>query len=288
MRRVLLALAVLALGLALAPDSGAAAPTHRQAILVGINDYAGGTDDVVTAVGDVTDLRDALLQAGWKPEEIVTLTDRQATAGAIRDNLRRLQSAATDSTFTVFHYSGHVKQRGGDPDRDGEELDEFLWGADNQLLADSELAGWARAMRGRAWFDIAGCEAAGFDDGLSAPNRLFTASSLEHEKSYEQPAWGNSVFTGLLVDQGMLQKRADGNGDGAVSIHEAFFMAADQAPKITANQSYGPQHPLLAGGGDDWWYLGAPPRPPAPTSGSDAPGDGAGRRRCLFVLSCKD
>lgn len=280
MRRTLLALLVVALGLILAPDTSAA-PQDRRALLVGINDYSGRTDDTVTAVGDVLDLRDLLLREGWPADQIRVLTDGAASAQAIRDGLRWLGDASTDSSFTIFHYSGHVKQQGGDLDRDGEELDEYLWSADNVFLADRELKGWVDRIRGRSWIDISGCEAAGFDDGISGPNRLFTASSLEHEKSYEQPAWNNSVFTGLMVDQGMLQRQADGNGDGVVSLQEAFYRAADQAPKITANQATGPQNPLLAGGDGTPWYLGAPP-PPPPTAEPAAPE----RRRCLFVLSC--
>lgn len=281
MRRILLAILVVALGLTLAPATSAA-PQDRRALLVGINDYAGGTDDTVTAVGDVLDVRDLLLREGWPADQIRVLTDRAASAQAIRDGLRWLGDASTDSSFTVFHYSGHVKQQGGDLDRDGEALDEYLWSADNVFLADRELKGWVDRIRGRSWIDIAGCEASGFDDGISGPSRLFTASSLEHEKSYEHPAWGNSVFTGLMVDQGMLKRQADANRDGVVSLQEAFHRAADQAPRVTANQSHGPQHPLLAGGDGTQWYLGA--RPPAAPSAEPAKPE---RQRCLFVLSCK-
>ena len=279
MRRLVLALSLLVTGLFLAPDAEAA--DGRRALLVGINDYAGRTDDTVTAVGDVVDVRDLLLREGWPAANIRVLTDRAATAQAIRDGLRWLGATSTDGSMTVFHYSGHVKQQGGDLDRDGEALDEYLWSADNVFLADRELKQWIDRVRGRTWVDIAGCEAAGFDDGLSGPNRLFTASSLEHEKSYEQPAWGNSVFTGLLVDQGMLQRQADANGDGVVSIQEAFRRAADHAPQITARQSHGPQHPLLAGGDGTPWYLGARPAAPRP-----APAPAGEPKRCLLLFTC--
>ena len=285
MRRAALIAAVLALvgtALALSPDATAA--DGRRALLIGINDYAGRTDDTVTAVGDVHDLRDLLVREGWPAANIRILTDRAASAQAIRDGLRWLGDTSTDSSYTVFHYSGHVKQRSGDLDRDGEAVDEYLWSADNVFLADRELKTSIDRVRGRTWVDIAGCEAAGLDDGISGPNRLFTASSLEHEKSYEQPAWGNSVFSGLLIDQGMLQRKADLNGDGAVSIQEAFYVAADQAPKVTAKQSHGPQHPLAAGGGSGQWYLGAAPKPkPAPTTTTAPPQ----ARRCLVLFTCE-
>jgi len=270
---VLTAVAV-AIGLASAARADASA-SARRALLVGVDDYVGGTRDNVGAVGDVLDLRTYLVdRAGFRPEDVRVLTDRAATAQAIRDGLRWLGDASTDTTLSVFHFSGHVKQAAA-ADGDGEAVDELLWAADNRLVSDGELAQWMRRLRGRSWTDISGCEAAGFDDGLSGPTRLFTASSLEHEKSFEHPGWRNSIFTGLLADFGMLQKRADADGNARVSIQEAFRYAEHEAPRLTANQRPSPQHPLLAGGDGTEWFLSTP-KPPA-----------ASQRCFLGLLSCR-
>jgi hypothetical protein len=250
---------------ALAPTAGHAAADERWALVVGINDYAGRTHDTVGGVGDAIDLRDTLLKAGWRSDHLRVLLDRQASAASIRDGLKWLASHATARSFTVFHYSGHVKQIGGDADRDGEKVDEYLWGADNRFIADGELGQRIRPMAGRVWIDIAGCEAGGFDDGISSRNHLFTASSRESEKSYEQPKWRNSVFSGLLVDQALL------HGNGRTSIQQAFGYAAANAPKVTARTSAGPQHPVTRGGDGTEWFLGPPPPPPAPRHAQPAP-----------------
>jgi hypothetical protein len=259
---VVLVAALALLGLA---PSAHAATDERWALLVGVNDYAGRTHDTVGAVGDATDLRDVLLRAGWRSDHIRLLTDRRASAAAIRDGLAWLASHASPRSFTLFHYSGHVKQVSGDRDHDGEATDEYLWGADNRFIADGELAQRIRPMPGRVWVDIAGCEAAGFDDGISSRNHLFTGSSRESEKSYEQPKWRNSVFSGLLVDQALLHGAAGKGGDGRVSIQRAFGFAASNAPKITARQSRGPQHPVVRGGDGTEWFLGSPPPRPTPS-----------------------
>jgi hypothetical protein len=256
MRKLLACLVALGTVLLL-PGTAHAAGDERWALLVGVNDYAGRTHDTVGAVGDAVDFRDALLRAGWANDHIRVLTDRQASAQAISDGIRWLGSHATARSFTIFHYSGHVKQLGGDRDRDGEATDEYLWGADNRFIADGALARSFRTFPGRLWVDIAGCEAAGFDDGISGPSRLFTASSKEVEKSYEHPKWRNSVFTGLLVDQVLL------HGDVHTSIQRAFAHAAADAPRITARQARGPQHPVLRGGDGSEWFI-APPPPPEP------------------------
>lgn len=236
----------------------------RFAVLVGVSDYAGRTKDTYGGVGDVRAMRAALVEAGWPQENIVELTDGYASAASIRDALRWLRSKASADSLSVFHFSGHVKQVGGDPDRDGEAVDELLWASDNRFITDGELATSLRAVPGRLWVDIAGCEAAGFDDGLSSGRVLFTSSSLEHEKSYEQPEWGTSVFTGLLVERGLRRRAAAAGPDGRISIQSAFAFAADQAPRVTARQRTGPQHPLLAGGDGTPWYLAAPPPPSRP------------------------
>jgi hypothetical protein len=121
-----------------------------------------------------------------------------------------------------------------------------------------------RQLRGFGWIDISGCEAAGLNDGIASPTRVFTGSSQENEKSYEDKNWKNSIFSGLLVDYGMNQRHADHDSNGVVTIHEAFFFAHRYAPEMTKKQKPGAQHPYLAGGDGTDWLLDPPPPPPPP------------------------
>lgn len=266
-RLLVLALAGVVLAMSWAPAE-AAPPSNtdkRRALVVGIGKHAGRTKGTVGGVGDAEAFRKALQAAGFQPDHIMVLTDKAASAAGIRKGLEWLEANSDDSTFSVFHFSGHVLQRGRDLDRDGEALDEYLMTYNSrQLISDRELSDRLKRVRGKLWADIAGCEAAGFDEGgLSSPNRLVTASSQESQKSYEWPDWRMSVFTGLMVGRGMLEGHADSDGDGNVSIHEAFRHAARLAPQMTARQRMGPQDPYMAGGGSGEWFL-RPPAPPAP------------------------
>lgn len=262
MRRLCLGLLiafVLVGGLFTSRVSAAPPPGDRWALLVGVNDHQGATRDNRGAVGDVEALRQLLVRSGWPPDHIRVLTDGAATASAIREGLGWLAANSTDSSFSMFGYSGHVKQEGSTV---------YLWPHDNRWIADVEVAENLRRIRGYGWMHIAGCEAAAFDKGLSSPRMLVTASSQGHEKSYEYGSdIARSVFGRLLVDEGMLAKAADANGDSNVSVQEAFHYAAARAPGITAGEPQGPQHPYLAGGdGSDWFLEGtapaAPPRAP--------------------------
>lgn len=283
--RVLRRVLAIAFLVALAHPPAIAAPPHeapRWAVIVGTDHYQGRTHPTVGSVGDANDYRQVLLRSGWPADHIRMVIESGATQAGIRAAFQWLRDRASSGSYSVFHYSGHVKQTGGH---------EYLWPYDNRFIADTELGAAMRAVPGWLWVDIAGCEGAGFNEGISAPNRLFTASSRANEKSYEYPRWKNSVYGGLLADQGVLQGKADANRDGRVSVHEAFRYAAAQAPQMTGSQPDGPQHPVIAGGDGKEWFFDAPPAPkpapaPAPAggSGSGSGGDSAPPPRKCFPL----
>ena len=272
MKKVLVALvATLVVASPFAVASAAPSPEARKtALLIGIGEYQGRTKSLPGSAGDAAVIREALLRNGWEDANIKMLVDEAATAANIRAELAWLVDQSSDDGFSVFAYSGHVKQKPGDEDGDGEGNDEFIWPHDNAFISDGELATSLTALRGDAWISFAGCESAGFDDGISGPRRLFTGASQEVEKGYERPDWKMSVYNGLMVDQGFLQGQGDVDGNGAVSIQEAFNHAATVAPEMTANQRFGPQHPHLAGGDGPEWFLSPPPEPePAAPAGDD-------------------
>ncbi|MCW2776297.1 MAG: hypothetical protein JWN17_22 [Frankiales bacterium] len=248
MRRLLLPSLVAALLLSALPLTGsgpasAAAPTaspaERWALVVGVTDYAGRTHSTVAGARDAGLVKNVLLAQGWKSDHIRVLTEGHATAQAVSEGLTWLVSKSSPSTFTMFHYSGHVKQT---------SAGEYLWPYDNRFLRDVDVARVLRGLQGTSWVDIAGCESGGFQEGLATNDRLFTSSSRVSEKSYESPQWGMSVWAGLLFDQAIRDKDADADHDRKVSVQEAYQWATPRAAAITAKQQpHGPQHPQHAG-----------------------------------------
>ncbi|GAC1517948.1 MAG: hypothetical protein NVS1B12_07630 [Acidimicrobiales bacterium] len=237
-------------------------PASSWAMLTGVSHYDSPTHPTYGGDGDVAAFHDQLRAAGWPESHILVLTDQAATADAMRSSMQWLVSHSGPGTFSVFHYSGHVLQSSGHT---------YLWGVDNQFISEDEFGSRLSGLQGRAWIDVAGCESAAFDQGLSSPLRFFSSSSMGNEKSYEEPSWGQSVWTGLAVARAMQQHQAAAP-DGSVSIQAAVRWAQRQATSMTANQSYGAQHPYAVGG-DGEWYLGpatAPP-PPPPASGGGSP-----------------
>ena len=223
--------------------AGAGAPTaipaDRWALIVGVTTYRGNVHDTVGGAKDARLVRDVLLRSGWRSDRIRLLTDDQATGRAVAQGISWLQANSGSRTFSMFHYSGHVKQANGH---------EYLWPVDNAYIADTEVARVLKANRGTSWTNISGCEAGGFDEGLSSSRHLFTGSSTVEQKSYEDPGTGFSVWSGMLFDEGLRDKAGDMDGDGKVSVNEAFDYAAPRAAAYTRNQAKGRQTPVLRGG----------------------------------------
>lgn len=233
------------------PPARTAAPQDRYAFLVGVTDYRAPTHDTIGAANDVRLIAGLLEQRGWLPQNIRVVTDGQATGAAVRSGLAWLAGKSTPGTFTLFHYSGHVKQSGST---------EKLWPVDRSFVPDSEVASILSRGTGKLWVDIAGCEAGGFMGSLPSSRVLFSGSSTSAQKSYEYPAWGESVWAGLLFDIGMGQGGADADKDGRVTAGEGLRYATYYAQAITRGQRpYGPQTPQVAGDEVRGWTLDAPP-----------------------------
>jgi hypothetical protein len=281
MRRILCVLGVLAVvGVVVVPGAGAATPPgDKWALIVGVDLFQGGTRPNFGGAADANDMRNALQRSGFPADHIRVLTDAGATAADIRAGLAWLASSTTPKSFSVVSYSGHVKQVGST---------EYLWPHDNAFIPDTEFAAAVNQVKGKMWVNVSGCEAAGFDEGISSPSKLFTASSASNEKSYEWPEAGASVFSYYLVRRGMLEGLADSNRDFRISVQEAFRYAAANAPAFTAGQAQGAQHPQMAGGDGSELFLDDPVPGPAGPAGAVAPGGpgGGGKSANCAVLKC--
>ena len=229
-----------------------AAPQDRYAFLVGVQDYRRPTGDTIGSRKDVRFIESMLLANGWQAQNIRVITDGQVTGRAIRDGMAWLAGKSRPGTFSMFHYSGHVKQHGG--------VDDSLWPVDRDFVRDTEVAAMANRVQGRVWIDIAGCEGASFMDGVPSSRILFSGSSKAIEKSYEYPDWGMSVWTGLLFDLGLRQGQADADKDGRTTIGETLRYSQYYAQAITLGQRpHGRQTPQFAGAPDLGWTLADPP-----------------------------
>jgi len=200
------------------------------AVVVGIDDYPGTDADLRAAVADARDVDSALAAYGVPANHRLVLIDKQATADNIRGALAWMAGRTSPDSTAVFFYSGHVRQVAGDPDRDGEAVDEAIVASDGENVYDGQVADLLRNMEAKAaWLGIAACYGAGFDDAL-APGRILTAAAGENDVAYENSSLGHSYMVEYMVRRAMLQGRAP------ASVQDAFAWARAQIARDYPNR----------------------------------------------------
>ena len=245
--------------------------SNHWALVIGINDYWGGTRDNIGSWQDARDLRRHLMNLGWRGDHIVLLANRQATASMILQSIRWLASKTGGASTVVFNYSGHEEPRNY-----GGSRHIMLHASDNRMIADTAIAAELGRVRAqKMWINLAVCRAGGFNQpGLVKPGRVVTFSSPESELSYEDPTVDHSVFGWFLIMEGMVSRMADYNDDGNVVVEEAFRYAK---PDVT-NRTSGMQHPFMIDKLSGYFSL-KPPAPATPPASSGSDSDG-----CAYVI----
>jgi caspase domain-containing protein len=212
--------------------------SNYWALLIGINDYYGGTRDNVGSFQDARDLRQYLYDLGWPKDHIVLLPNKAATASMIREAMDWLASKTDASSVVVFNYSGHEE-----PEYYGGRRHIMLHAADNRFISDTEFAQrMGRVRAGKMWINLAVCRAGGFNDpGMVKSGRVVTFSSPESQLSYEDPAVHHSVMGWYIIMEAMVQGLADYDRDGNVTVEEAFRYAS---PRVQ-DRTRGAQDPFI-------------------------------------------
>jgi hypothetical protein len=217
--------------------------TMYWALLIGINDYASPTTDNIGSRQDAEALAQALVKNGWRTDHIITIKDRNATAAHIMNGISWLTSKTNSASTAVFEYAGHERWRSTTASTEPQHRDVELWAADNRNIVDDTLGiALGKVRAGHMWIDISTCRAAGFDDaGMIKNGRILTFSSTESELSAEDPRLHHSVFGWFMIVQAIINRGGDANGDGKVSVEEAFAYARPRVIPWTQKH----QHPVM-------------------------------------------
>lgn len=257
--------------------------TKYWALLIGLNDYAGRTEDNVGSRQDAESLQTVLLKLGWRQDHIMLIKDRDGTAAHIIDGIRWLASKTNSSSLAVFHYSGHENWTRTTADGDNEARDVEIWAADNRMIIDGNLGKeFNRISAGRMWIDFATCRAAGFSDaGMIKSGRVLTYSSPENEYSYEDPRLHHSVFGWFMINQSLYGGKGNTNHDSTITVEEAFAYAKPNVSSYTN----GAQRPVMIDKTNGRFSLRIPPPPkPAPSSSSGpAPTPSTAPKTCVVL-----
>ncbi len=227
---------------------GQALPAARFAVIVGSNAGAPGRPRLWFAERDAERFRATLLELGEFAEERVVLVqggDAVRVRQALAATEARMAEArrAGERPLLLFYYSGHAGPGGMELGGERISFDE-LRAEVSRSSADARVA-IVDACEAGLLTQVKGASAA---PALSFPlpsdetvrGTAFIASTAVGEAAQESAAIGGSFFTHHLEIG--LRGAADADGDGRVTLAEAFRYTAARTLAGTAATLGGPQH----------------------------------------------
>lgn len=248
--------------------------THAHALLIGIANYRHVTPLPNTVIEDVNEIGKTLIDpqiCGYPRDNVILLTDMQATREGIQREMERLAARSNDQATVFFYLSAHGAQV-----TQGAHAGEYLLPVDTECTSSERLAATAissqtlttalRAIPARKMvvvFDC--CHAGGLGPGLGIAKSLdapqpdsaikgglpehyyetlqqgrgsvILASSRSDEVSYIQNGAPHSLFTQHLLDG--LRGGASGAG-GVIRIFDLFHYMQPRVVQIEPRQ-----HPIF-------------------------------------------
>ena len=238
---------------------GAARAAARFAIVVGNNEGAPGRARLWFAERDAERFARALRELGdFAPDRVALL--QGATPSAVREALAATEAriatarAAGERALLVVYFSGHAGSQGLELGGDRIGYDELRRsvngsGAEAKVaIVDACEAGTLTQVKGAV-------AAPALDFALpedAVQGTAYLASTAVGESAQESAAIGGSFFTHHL--EIALRGAGDADGDGQVTLAEAFRYTASRTVAGTAATEAGPQHPTydfkMSGRGD--------------------------------------
>ncbi len=250
--------ALIALMLLVLP--GLASGSARFAVVVGSDTGAAGRPRLWFAEKDAARFEATLVELGdFSPDHVALL--RGASLRQVREALAAAEAqlrAASDRgerSLLVFYYSGHAGSSGielGTEILGYDELRRLVSGskADAKIaIVDACESGLLTQVKGARPAPALDFPLPKDDD---ARGTAFVASTAVGEPAQESASIGGSFFTHHL--EVGLRGAADADGDGLVTLGEAFRYTSARTVSGTAATQAGPQHPTyefrMSGRGD--------------------------------------
>jgi hypothetical protein len=230
--------------------SSAAVAVERYAVVIGNNVGAGDEVTLRYAEEDATRLYDVLKDlGGFHPENMVLLKHEDAATvrrALINMNARvRASEGGTPSqTVLVVYYSGHADGTAlhlGGTLLELAELEELVRGSSSAfrlLVLDSCHAGALTRKKGGKSAPPLPIR---IEERLAGEGAVVLAASAADEDAQESDEIKSSFFTHYLVSG--LVGAADANGDGKVTLDEAYHYTYESTLRASSRTFAGAQHP---------------------------------------------
>jgi hypothetical protein len=228
----------------------AEAAVQRFGLVIGANAGHPGEVALRYAHADAQKVHDLLLDlGGFAPEETVLLlapdvaSVRRALL-ALNERVRAAKAEPDGQALLFVYYSGHADAHGLHLGGDSLPLDELKRmvrgsAADFRLLVlDACRSGAATRRKGGTQGPAF---ALGVERELAGEGAVILTASAENEDAQESDLLRGSFFTHYLVSA--LSGAGDDDGDGQVTLEEAYRYAYDATLRESSRSALGLQHP---------------------------------------------
>lgn len=228
-----------------ADAAAAAGQPRRVAVVVGANQAPSGRTTLRYAHADARGMAAALTDvAGFAPADVHVLLDPAPEAVLEHLDSALADLAGTKEALLLFYFSGHSDARALYPAGRLLSLDEL-----KRRLEDPRATvrvGVVDACSGGAWTGTKGLHSAepfvvDVPFTLGAEGSALVAASSGAESAHEFERIAGSFFTHHFVAG--LRGGAERNGDGVVTLGEAFEYAKAGTLRDSAIHAPSPQHP---------------------------------------------
>ncbi|MDH3828909.1 MAG: caspase family protein [Desulfobacterales bacterium] len=246
-------------------------PSRRNvwAVVVGINDYPL-LPKLKYAVNDAKAFQRLLVEKNLVPAENITvLLNEQATLRKLRSALGTgLKGAADSDDMVIIFYAGHGATERDAMSMDGDGLEKYILTYDTDpsdlfstALPMRDLALIFHRIRSERLIFIADACYSGASGGRTVSvtglraniadtfldriaagrGKVIITASAANEVSVERDELQHGVFTYYLLEG--LKGPADTDGDGLITVDEAYRYVSDRVPQATRQE----QHPVKKG-----------------------------------------
>ena len=225
------------------------------ALLVGVSDYGGRTNDLANTDEDARQLYNSLRAAGLLHPASAVLTNAEATTKAVSEAFARAAAVAGPNDTFLFFFSGHgdqvnVPQSAAELDGRAETIELY-----DAAMTDAQLAPLFARVQGRlSLVVIDACYAGGFRNLVARPNVMGLFSSEEDLTSLVASRFKAGGFLAYFLRSG-LSGEADDDGDRIVTAGELStyvrrrFRREGDIPATTREDERNYQNLLIERGG---------------------------------------